>query len=181
MSSSRQIADENQPDHQGGFTLRHELRDGDEAAVRSIVASTGFFSPAEIDIAVELVQERRRKGDASGYHFVFLDAPIDGDSRTLGYACFGPIDGTVSSFDLYWIAVAQTQRGRGLGGVLLRESERRIAAAGGGRIYVDTSSRPLYVPTRAFYERAGYVQEAMLTDFYGPGDGKVIYCKVVAG
>lgn len=160
-------------------TLRFELRVGDEDAVRSIVESTDFFSPAEINIAVELVQERRAKGDASGYHFVFLDEVQDGQFRTLGYTCYGAIDGTLSSYDLYWIAVADSLRGRGLGRVLLQESERRIAAAGGQRIYVDTSSRATYVPTRAFYERSGYLQEALLADFYAPGDGKVIFCKVV--
>jgi len=165
-----------------GFTLRHELRAGDEEVVRSIVASTGFFSPAEIDIAVELVQERRSKGDASGYHFVFLDAVGEHGAVTLGYSCYGKIDGTASSYDLYWIAVAQAQRNRGLGKVLLQETEARIAAAGAGaRIYVDTSSRASYAPTRAFYARSGYVQAALLADFYAPGDGKVIFCKVVAG
>lgn len=160
-------------------TLRFELRVGDEDAVRSIVESTDFFSPAEINIAVELVQERRAKGDASGYHFVFLDEVQDGQVRTLGYACYGAIDGTLSSYDLYWIAVDDSLRGRGLGRILMQETERRIAAAGGGRIYVDTSSRASYVPTRAFYERSGYLQEALLADFYAPGDGKVIFCKVV--
>lgn len=162
-----------------GCTLRHELHAGDEEAVREIVESTGFFTPAEVDIAVELVQERRAKGDASGYHFVFLDAPAAEGARPLGYTCYGAIGGTLVSFDLYWIAVANAQRGRGLGRVLLAETERRIAAAGGRRIYVDTSSRATYVPTRAFYQRSGYVQEALLTDFYAPGDGKVIFCKVV--
>jgi ribosomal protein S18 acetylase RimI-like enzyme len=160
-------------------TLRFELRDGDEDVVRSIVESTDFFSPAEINIAVELVQERRAKGDASGYHFVFLDDVQDGQVRTIGYTCYGAIDGTQSSYDLYWIAVDDSLRGRGLGRVLMQETERRIAAAGGRRIYVDTSSRATYVPTRAFYERSGYLQEALLADFYAPGDGKVIFCKVV--
>ena len=163
-----------------GHTLRHELRAGDEEAVRALVASTGFFSPAEIDIAVELVQERRAKGDASGYHFVFLDGPAADGAPVLGYTCYGAIGGTVASYDLYWIAVTDAQRGRGLGRVLLAETERRIAAAGGRRIYVDTSSRNTYVPTRAFYVSSGYAQEALLTDFYAPGDGKVIFCKVVA-
>lgn len=162
--------------HQGPRdTLRTELRDGDETLVREIVDSTGFFHAEEVDIAVELVAERRAKGDASGYHFVFLER----GGKTLGYACFGPIPATRSSYDLYWIAVHKDAQRLGLGLVLMQASERAIAARGGTRIYVDTSSRPSYAPTRAFYERAGYTLAADLTDFYAPGDGKSIYCKVV--
>lgn len=157
-------------------SIRRELRIGDEAAVRAIVESTGFFSAAETDIAVELVEERRAKGLASGYHFVFLDV----DARTVAYACHGPIAGTVASWDLYWIAVEATRRGRGLGRILLHEAERDVAAGGGRRVYVDTSSRDTYAPTRTFYRRMGYHQAAELPGFYAPGDGKVIFCKVLA-
>jgi len=45
------------------------------------------------------------------------------------------------------------------------------------QVYADTSSRPQYEPTRAFYLSCGYVQEAFLADFYSPGDGKVIFVK----
>lgn len=155
--------------------LRNGLLPGDEDLVRELVASTGFFHQEEVDIAVELVAERRAKGDASGYHFVFVAQR----GRTLGYACFGPIPATRSSYDLYWIAVHKDAQRLGLGLLLMRASEQAIASRGGTRIYVDTSSRPSYEPTRRFYERAGYTLAADLPDFYAPGDGKAIYCKVV--
>jgi GNAT superfamily N-acetyltransferase len=156
-------------------TLRRDVSAGDPALVRDITESSGFFYPEEVATAVELVDERLAKGEASGYSFVFAD---DG-ARTVGYACFGPIACTKASFDLYWIAVHADGRGRGLGTILLEESERLIRAAGGRRIYVETSSRPLYEPTRAFYLARGYLEEARLAEFYGPGDAKVIYVKEV--
>jgi len=154
-------------------TLRRDARTGDPAIVRDITESTGFFYAEEVGTAVELVDERLAKGEASGYSFVFAD---EGE-RTLGYACYGPIACTKASFDLYWIAVHADARGKGLGTVLLDESERLVRAAGGRRIYVETSSRSLYEPTRAFYRARGYREEARLADFYGPGDAKVIYVK----
>jgi GNAT superfamily N-acetyltransferase len=153
--------------------LREQVRPADEAAVREIVSSTGFFSEEEVEVAVELVQDRLRCGDASGYFFVL--AEIDG--RTVGYACYGPIACTVGSFDLYWIAVHKDYQHHGLGRILLGASERKIAEAGGRRIYVETSSRDQYRPTRNFYEHFNYRIDAMLDDFYAPGDGKVIYSK----
>jgi D-alanine-D-alanine ligase len=155
--------------------LRRDVRAGDPAVVRDITESTGFFYPEEVATAVELVDERLAKGEASGYSFVFAD---DG-GRTLGYACYGAIACTKASFDLYWIAVHADARGKGLGTVLLDESERLIRAAGGRRIYVETSSRSLYEPTRSFYLARGYREEARLAEFYGPDDAKVIYVKEV--
>jgi hypothetical protein len=46
-------------------------------------------------------------------------------------------------------------------------------------VYIETSNRPQYVPTRAFYERCGYECEAVLKEFYGPGDDKVIFAKAL--
>jgi ribosomal protein S18 acetylase RimI-like enzyme len=155
---------------------REEPRPGDVEAVRALVARVGVFSPAEVEIAAELVEERLRSGLASGYHFVFADQR-DG---LAGYTCFGPIPATRSSFDLYWIAVHPDLQGSGLGARLLAESERRIAAQGGGRVYVDTSSRREYTPAHALYTRAGYREAARLLDFYSPGDAKLIFEKVLA-
>ena len=157
-------------------SFREEVRPDDLQAVGRIVHATGFFSEEEIGIAVELVEERLARGDASGYFFVFAEE----EDRLLGYACFGPIPGSMHSFDLYWIAVDSGEQGRGIGRMLLAAAERRMASRGARRIYVDTSSRPQYQPTRAFYLACGYLQEAFLADFYAPEDGKVIFVKILS-
>jgi GNAT superfamily N-acetyltransferase len=155
--------------------FRYEVAPADRLAVRAIAESTGFFSPAETDVAVELVDERLAKGPASGYEFAFAEE----GGELLGYSCFGPIAATEASFDLYWIVVAKNRQGAGVGRMLMVESERLIHAAGGRRVYVETSSRAQYEPTRAFYQRGGYRIEVILDDFYAPGDGKVILVKVL--
>jgi D-alanine-D-alanine ligase len=155
------------------WTLRYDAVEDDRVQVHRIVEATGFFSPAEVDVAVELVDERLRRGDASGYYFVFAER----DGTAAGYACYGPIAGTTASFDLFWIAVHPRWQGAGLGRLLLAESERLIARAGGRRVYIETSQRAQYVPTRSFYERGGYSLEAILKDFYAPGDDKAIFVK----
>ncbi|MBE3064919.1 MAG: GNAT family N-acetyltransferase [Spirochaetes bacterium] len=157
------------------ITYRDTVADTDPASVRAITQSSGFFYPDEIDTAVELVEERLAKGLKSGYHFIFAEE----NGRTVGYSCFGPIACTKSSFDHYWLAVVNDARGRGLGTALIGATERAIAGLGGTRIYLETSSRPLYDPTRAFYAARAYTLEAELRDFYGPGDAKVIYVKVL--
>ena len=153
--------------------LRTTVTAADESQVREIVAATGMFRPPEVDVAAELVRIRLRDGAASGYEFVFAEQ----DGQVLGYACFGMNTVTVASYDLYWIAVRPNLQGRGIGQLLLAAVEERIAAAGGERIYIETSARPDYAPTRGFYERCGYALEAVLRDFYASGDDKAIFVR----
>jgi ribosomal protein S18 acetylase RimI-like enzyme len=148
----------------------------DRDTVRSIVERTGFFRPDEVDVAVELVDERLARGDSSGYFFVFAEI----GPNVAGYTCYGRTPCTIGSYDLYWIAVDPHSQRHGIGRKLVAEAERRIADAGGRRIYIDTSGKPQYEPTRAFYERCGFQCEARLVDFYAPGDDRLIYGKEVA-
>lgn len=164
------------PRSPSGITLRDTLEPRDRDAVRAIVESTGFFRPDEVAIAVELVDECLSRGPSSGYHFVFAER----DGAVAGYACYGPIACTSASYDLYWIAVDPQFQRHGIGRVLLADVETRITAAGGERVYIDTSGRPQYAPTRAFYERNGFRCEARLADFYAPGDDRLIYVKVLS-
>ncbi|MBU0743280.1 GNAT family N-acetyltransferase [bacterium] len=152
---------------------RTNVRPGDVADVRRLVQATGYFSRTEEGIAAELVDDRLADGPTSGYDFLFAD----GDGRLDGYACYGLIPCTVSSYDLYWIAVHPDTQGTGLGRRLLAESERRIRALGGTAVYAETSGREQYISTRAFYEKCGYGVGAVFPDFYAPDDDKVVFVK----
>ncbi len=159
-----------------GIKFHYDVGPADPERIRRLVEITGFFYPAEVDVAEELVHERLAKGLDSGYHFILAEHY----GRLTGYACFGPIACTVASHDLYWIAVHPDFQGKGLGRRLLKEAERLIRKAGGTRVYAETSQRPQYASTRAFYETQGYRPESVLKDFYGPGEGKVTYCKAIS-
>ena len=128
-----------------GVTFRDTICAEDPQRVRRLVDITGFFNPAEVDVAEELVGEYLAKGDASGYHFIMADHY----GRLAGYVCFGPIPGTASSYDLYWIAVHPDFQGRGLGRRLMVETERpskRPAAAASMWILRSGCNTPARVP-----------------------------------
>jgi len=186
----------------GKLFFRYEPRTSDREQIRRIVESTGFFFPYEVDVAVALLETRLEEGEsASGYSFVFAEksprqsmesSPSQGSTtptsatptsepqlHVVGYACFGPIACTQSSYDLFWIAVENSGQRRGIGKKILTHVEQRIREAGGKRVYVETSNRDQYRPTRTFYESAGYKKEAVLIDFYAPGDDKVIYVRAL--
>ena len=157
------------------ITFRENILDSDVKVVKDIVHSSGFFNAEEEDVAMELVTERLEKGEASGYYFIFAIV----DDKVVGYSCFGPIPGTTSSYDLYWIAVEEKYRDKKIGRQLLEKSEMKISEMGGTRIYVETSSRDLYKATRHFYVSCNYLLEARLKDFYAQGDSKCIFIKVL--
>jgi len=156
-------------------TWRFEVTPADVAAIREVTASTGYFHDDEIDVAAELVEERLAKGAASGYEFVLAES----GGRLIGYTTFGPIPCTESSFDWYWLAVRPELQGFGFGKRLLRQVEDRARAMGGTRLYCETSGRPQYATTRAFYERMGFTLCEVLDDYYAAGDGRATYCKLL--
>ncbi len=161
---------------------RYDVVPEDVERVRALAAATGMFNAAEIEIAASLVAERLAKGAASECDFIFAEHQgALRDGALLGFACYGPILGTQDSFDLYWIAVAPSEQGRGLGAALYARAEAAMGAARAKHIYVETSCSERYAPTRGFYQRLGFAEQARLPDFYAPGDGKVIYVKTLPG
>ncbi|MCW5700293.1 MAG: GNAT family N-acetyltransferase [Rhodospirillales bacterium] len=159
-----------------GLVWREDVRAGDVEAVRALAAATAFFTTEEVTIAAELVEERVDRGLASGYAFVVAE---EADGRLAGYACYGSIAGAPGRFDLYWLVVRPARQRSGLGRELLRRTEATVTAAGGQRMYVETSGRDLYAPTRAFYRACGYRKVAELPDFFSEGDAKVIFAKEI--
>lgn len=159
------------PDPQLRF--RYQVIPEDPAAVRKILESSGFFYDFEVDVAVELVETALQEGEKAGYFFVFAEK----DGKTLGYTCFGDIPCTKCSYDIYWIGVHQQERGNGIGGLLLAETEKIIRERGGNGTYLETSGMEKYLPTRNFYLKYHYTVEAVIKDFYDYGDDKYIFVK----
>lgn len=157
------------------FTYRQYIQPSDIEAIAGLVESSGFFSDEEIEIAIQLAEEKIDQKDASSYRFLFAE---DGE-RVLGYTCYGLVPATAYSYDVYWIVVSDDLRGQGLGKLLMAETEKLIGLTGGRQIYAETSSREQYKPTQKFYEVCGFYQEAFLKNFYNEGDSKIIYAKVL--
>jgi D-alanine-D-alanine ligase len=158
-----------------GFRLRRGLDPADRAPIESLIRATGFFNAEELEVAMELVDDQLANGEASHYRFLVGES----DDGMAGYACWGPILGTVASADLYWIVVHPDHQRKRAGAALLQAAEDWMASCDRTRVYVETSTRPQYLPTRAFYGACGYDQTAELADFYAPGDGKAVFLKVL--
>lgn len=159
------------------MNLRTVVRHEDAELIKDILESTGFFYDYEIKIALEITEEFLTRGaEKTGYFFLFAE---EHQFHPMGFAIYGPTPCTSHSFDLYWIGVHKKHQGKGIGKLLLNEAELHVAELGGKYIWIETSSRPLYEPTRNFYLQNGYIITAQLPEFYGENDDKVIFSKKV--
>jgi GNAT superfamily N-acetyltransferase len=111
----------------------------------------------------------------SGYYWL----KVTDEDGIVAFANYGKNAFSTHSWDLYWIAVHQASRHKKLGTALLRAIEEDVRKLKGKILWIETSGRPLYASTEAFYRRNGYELQASLKDFYGPGDPKQIYSKVL--
>jgi GNAT superfamily N-acetyltransferase len=153
------------------------LRPRDRDRVAELLVSTAVFSPDEIDVALQLFDATVHDGakgadDAHVPDYEFTGA-FEGE-RLLGYACAGPTPATEGTFDLYWLAVDAAAQGKGIGTTLVRAVERELRERGARLLLVETSSRPDYSNTRAFYARCGYSEAARIRDFYAPADDRIM-------
>ena len=153
------------------------LRPRDRARVAELLVSTGVFSDDEVAVALQLfdvsVDEAAvRADDAPAPDYEFTGA-FEG-KQLLGYACAGPTPATEGTFDLYWLAVDPAVQGKGVGRRIVHDVERQLRGRGARMLLVETSSRPDYSKTRAFYARCGYTEAARIRDFYAPADDRIM-------
>lgn len=142
-----------------------------------LIRGVAEFTEAEKTCAVELVDIALSNDEQRDYVFRIT---TDERDAAVGYACYGPTPMTDATFDLYWIAVSTTERGRGVGRGLLAGVEEELRIGGARHLIVETGSNPAYAKTRAFYEAAGYGVAARIPDYYKVGDDLIIYRKVLA-
>lgn len=149
----------------------------DRSGVLRILENAGNFTPDEVAIALELIDEWLELGEHSGYLSYVLEARDGGSSEVLGYVTFGPTPLTESTFDLYWIAVDKSKHRGGVGKRMLKFTEEEIVRRGGKMLLIETSSQETYDGTIQFYERTGYELVGKIPEYYKPGDDKLIFAK----
>lgn len=149
------------------------VRADDGPSILQLMAAISTFDSMDRDCVEGIWNAYMDKGEASDYNFLVCR----GEGRLLGYACFGPTPLTKGTFDLYWIAVDPAAQGQGIGRALLGRVEAEVLARGGRLLLIETSSTPEYVPAHRLYESSGYRCEAVIHDFYAPGDNLLIFSR----
>ncbi len=156
-----------------GQTLIRLTESADRDGILEFMRETGFFHDSEIEVAREVLDEAITKGPSGHYQsFTLLD-----EGEPAGWICYGPTPCTTGTFDVYWIGVSSSCQGLGYGRALLAHVENLIRQQEGRQVIIETSGRALYEATRGFYLKTGYHEAARVSEFYAPGDDRVIYSK----
>jgi GNAT superfamily N-acetyltransferase len=145
----------------------------DIAAILALTQSTNVFQPYEIDTLEAVLDDYFRENSELDHRSVVF-AERD---EIIGFVYHAPEEMTIGSWTLWWIVVHPERQGQGLGRKLLAYAEADARTHGAARYFIETSSLPVYEPTRQFYLRTGYTLNATVTDYYNAGDDKLIYRK----
>jgi ribosomal protein S18 acetylase RimI-like enzyme len=145
----------------------------DKLAIMRILRSTPEFKPAEVVIAEEVIDSYLDDPSGSGYYVLVAEI----GPSVVGYVCYGPTPLTEGTWDMYWLAVAPKEQGRGIGKALSAIAEGNIREAQGRIVLIETSSTPEYERTRGFHHSQGYEVACRIGDFYAPGDDKLVFQK----
>ena len=110
----------------------------------------------------------------NGHQWIVADCDKNG---IIGAAYFGPEQVSNSLWNIYFLAVSPSQHGKGIGRTIMTHIEERALAENINTLLVETSSLEKYSQARGFYLSMGYVKEAVIRDYYGPKENKIVYWK----
>lgn len=153
--------------------LIRPMQAADRETLHEILVRTEAFSPAEIQVALELIDHALNRPGQTDYIFHC----IEDQGRLAGYMCYGEVPLSDRCWDLYWIAVDPKAQGAGLGRKMVRFMEADLRERRARKIFIETGGKTSYGATRSFYERAGYAEIARIADFFAVDDDKVIFGK----
>jgi ribosomal protein S18 acetylase RimI-like enzyme len=152
----------------------------DRGQLIDILSQGAGFRSAEVACAIELLDAVLAPADGDDADsYEARVAVADDTDRVLGYACFGATPMTESTYDLYWLVVAEDARGQGIGGRLAGAVERELKERGARLMRVETSSLEGQGGARRFYEKVGYKLAGAIADFYRQGDDLLLFAKVL--
>jgi ribosomal protein S18 acetylase RimI-like enzyme len=143
----------------------------DILALQRIAEDTGLFPP---EMLAELIAPfLSLEGDGESW----LTAEFNGEVVGLCYAVAERLADRV--WNMLALGVMSSNQSAGVGIELVRRLEFDLQALGQRILIVDTSGSDAFAKTRAFYRRAGYVEEARIRDFWAEGDDKVVFWKAL--
>lgn len=145
----------------------------DRDAVRNLALINEMFTADEMG-GVDEMLSGYLDGTLSDHHWVV--AETGGVVTGGGYYAPEPFGDRV--WNLYFLAVHPDVHGQGVGGRIVRYLVDHLRSAGEGTarvLLVETSSTDAYERARSFYVARGFVEEARIREYYGPGDDKVVF------
>jgi ribosomal protein S18 acetylase RimI-like enzyme len=148
----------------------------DAEHIKALAIGNGMFEPNDMSGFDEGLNGYLN-GSMEGHRWVVATAT---QGRLQGAAYYAPEPFGDRVWNLYFLAVDPSEHGQGVGSALVKHVERTLRAEGrtSARVLiVETSSGSAYEGAREFYTRRGFDQEAVIREYYGPDEDKVVFWK----
>ena len=95
----------------------------------------------------------------------------------LGFCFCEPERLTSGTANMLALATLLDRRSEGIGSRLVARLEEHCRQRGDRVMLVETAGLPQFERTRGFYRREGYVQVAVIPDYYDEGEDKIVFHK----
>ena len=133
-----------------------------------------MFTHEEIATANEQMDLYLDHKNKSGYTIMVAESE---NFNVVGFISFGPAPMTKGVYHLYWIAVAPRAQHHGYGREMVMWLFGRLRVFSARMLLVETSSQPIYAPTRRFYRSLGFRMISRVPDYYREGDDLIVFSK----
>jgi ribosomal protein S18 acetylase RimI-like enzyme len=139
--------------------------------MKIIISSTELF-PSDL-------LEQMTAGFFSGNQAGEIWIAAEYKNKTVALAFCAPEKLTDGTYNLYLIAVHKEYQGMGIGSHMIEYISSMLKADNARILIVETSGLAHFGNTRKFYIQKGFVQEAIIHDFYQQGEDKIIFVKKI--
>ncbi len=145
------------------------VQSSDIPDLKQVLTSSELFPP---DLLDDMIHDYLTNEKSTDIWFTTLD---QGSPVSIGYCA--PERLTEGTYNLYAIAVRKEDQGKGIGKAMMAYLEDILRQNGSRILIVETSGKPEFELTRAFYHQCRYTQQAIIPEFYDKGDDKVVFWK----
>lgn len=148
--------------------IRPTMHD-DIAALQEVLDRTALF-PSEMlpDMMRDFLSDTQSSD-------IWLTCEADG--KAVGFCYAVPEELAEGVWNMRAIAVQPTEQGGGCGSAIVAHLEAALKERSQRILIADTSGADAFEPTRAFYRKNGYIEEACIRDFWAEGDDKIVFWK----
>ena len=143
--------------------------ENDIHGIKEVLDSTELF-PSEL--LGSMISEYLNNPESDEIWFTSLI-----NEKIIGFGYCKPEELADGTYNLLAIAVKKEFQGMGEGKKMIKYIENLLVKREKRILIVETSSNSEYILTRRLYDQLGYTKEAIIRDFWGEGEDKVIYWK----
>lgn len=141
----------------------------DKDGLKKVVDSSELFPSEYLD---EMISDYFNNPDTSDIWFTYIDK---NKQVAIGYCV--PEKLTDGTYNLLAIGVSQDFQRKGVASEMMKYIEHLLKQKDGRILIVETSSDDAQIGARKFYQKIGYIQAAVIKDFWKDGEDKIVFWK----